>query len=61
MQDHFCYCEEGLIEKVGCWSVGVVVLQERGGGGGGREREREKQLTLQNSLRKVLVGGTSLK
>ena len=60
MQDHFCYCEEGLIEKVGCWSVGVVVLQERrrGRGGGGK---REKQLTLQNSLRKVLVGGTSLK
>ena len=40
MQDHFCYCEEGLIEKVGCWSVGVVVLQERRGGvGGGEERE----------------------
>ena len=58
MQDHFCYCEEGLIEKVGCWSVGVVVLQERRGGGGG---EGEKQLTLQNSLRKVLVRGTSLK
>ena len=44
MQDHFCYCEEGLIEKVGCWSVGVVVLQERGGGGG-REREREREAT----------------
>ena len=60
MQDHFCYCEEGLIEKVGCWSVGVVVLQERRGGVGGGGK-REKQLTLQNSLRKVLVGGTSLK